>query len=192
MLYTLPEFGYFALPAAFTTGSSIMPNKRNPDSMELTRSRAVTVASYAHCAAGIIQSAPTGYNRDLQDSKEPFLEGVAMTRQTLRVMAKCVAGVRVNPDRLVAGFTPDVYATDEALRLVAGGMPFRDAYHHVKENLGSLAAMDPHEAIAKKTHLGATNGLDFDGYAAAINSVRAQSTARAAALRKVWKNLLRL
>ena len=192
MLYTLPEFGYFALPAAFTTGSSIMPNKRNPDSMELTRSRAVTVASYAHCAAGIIQSAPTGYNRDLQDSKEPFLEGVAMTRQTLRVMAKCVAGVRVNPERLVAGFTPDVYATDEALRLVAGGMPFRDAYHQVKENLGSLAAMDPHEAIAKKTHLGATNGLDFKAYAAALQDARAQATARAAALRKVWKNLLRL
>jgi argininosuccinate lyase len=192
MLYTLPELKYFSLPDAFTTGSSIMPNKRNPDSMELTRSRAATVGAHAHAAAAIIASAPTGYNRDLQDSKEPFLEGVAITLNTLRVMRKCVSGVKVNEDRLLAGFTPDVFATDRALELVAGGMPFRDAYHHVKEHLSELSALDPRAAIAAKTHLGATNGLNFPAYAKSITALRRITSRRRNKLASVERKLLDL
>lgn len=89
------------------------------------------------------------------------MEGVATTRACLRIMAPLIAGTKVNTDALLKGFTPDVFATDRALELVGQGMPFRDAYHHVKEHLDELQSCDPHKAIALKMHEGATAGLDF-------------------------------
>ena len=161
MLFTMPEFAYFVLPAAYCTGSSIMPQKKNPDVLELVRAKASRVAAAAEGVYGLLKGLPTGYNRDLQEAKEPFMEGLATTRASLRIMAGLVRGMSVNRKALVDGFTPDVFATDRALELVAGGMPFRDAYHHVKEHLDELRGRDPGQAIAQKTHLGATAGLDF-------------------------------
>ena len=161
MLFSMPELGYFALPAAFCTGSSIMPQKRNPDVLELVRGKAAKVMASVLCVAELIRGASSGYNRDLQEAKGPFMKGIHMTRASLRIVKRLVSGIEVNRNALLAGFTPDVFATDRALELVAGGMPFRDAYHHVKQHLAEFKQMNPHEAIAKKTHLGATAGLDF-------------------------------
>ncbi len=173
ILFTMPEFGYFTLPAAFCTGSSIMPQKRNPDVLELIRARASKVLSGFVCVADIIKGAPSGYNRDLQEAKGPFLKGVSMTRTSLRILARIMAGTTVNRDALLKGFSPDVFAADRALELVAQGIPFRDAYHHVKEHLDELKQQDPYEAMAKKTHLGAPAGLDFEELAArAKESIR--------------------
>lgn len=161
ILWSLPEFGYFTLPAGFCTGSSIMPQKRNPDVLELVRARAAAVASSASLVGELVRAAPSGYNRDIQEAKGPFLKGLAVTRDSLRVLVRLVAGLEVHPETLRAAFTPDVFATDRALELVAGGMPFREAYHHVKAHLDDLGRMDPDAAIARKTHLGAPAGLDF-------------------------------
>ncbi|MCX7009145.1 MAG: argininosuccinate lyase [Kiritimatiellaeota bacterium] len=171
VLFTMPEFGYFALPAAFCTGSSIMPQKKNPDVLELVRSRAARVTACQMAVLDIVRSSASGYNRDLQDAKEPFMEGLAMTRATLSILAPLIAGLGVNREKLLAAFTPDVFATDRALELVAGGMPFRDAYHHVKAHLDELQNVDPVAAIAKKTHLGAPAGLNFDGTTARIIAI---------------------
>jgi argininosuccinate lyase len=161
ILFSMPEFGYFTLPAGFCTGSSIMPQKRNPDVLELVRSRAARVLGCAGVVQEILRAAPSGYNRDLQDTKGPYLEGMAATRATLRVLDPLIRAIEVNPGRLAAGFTPEVFATDRALQLVAKGMPFRDAYHHVKEHLDEVGAGDPVRAAARKRHLGAPGGLDF-------------------------------
>ncbi len=161
ILFTMPEFGYFVLPAEFCTGSSIMPQKQNPDVLELIRAKAAKVLSGSACVAELIRAAPSGYNRDLQEAKGPFMKGLGMTRSSLRIMARLIAGTKVDRKALLAGFTPDVFATDRALELVAGGMPFRDAYHHVKGHLSELRAMDPYQAISRKTHLGAPAGLHF-------------------------------
>ena len=108
---------------------------------------------------------PGGYNRDLQDTKKLLVEGFDTTRASLRILARLVGGLEVHPDRLRAAFAdPGVFATDRALELVAGGMPFRDAYHQVRDHLEDLRGMDPDEAIAKKTHRGAPGGLDFGYY----------------------------
>ena len=85
------------------------------------------------------------------------------------------AGARVS---LLRGFSPPVFATDRAIELVGKGMPFRDAYAHVKHNIHELAELDPHEAIAIKTHEGATAGLDFDGYKARVKEAKEISVAR--------------
>jgi len=162
MLFTMPEFGYFTLPDELCTGSSIMPQKKNPDVIELVRARASRVKACELAVYDLIKGSPGGYNRDLQDAKEPFMEGVAMTRDCLRVLAPFVQAIQVDKKALKAGFTPDVFATDRALELVGQGMPFRDAYRHVKENLGELEKMNPAKAIAQKTHLGAPLGIDWN------------------------------
>ena len=161
ILFSMPEFGYFHLPAEFTTGSSIMPQKRNPDVLELLRAKAAKVLAAANLVAEIVRAAPSGYNRDLQEAKAPFMEGFDLTISSLQIMAPLVAGLRVDAAALRHGFTPDVFATDRALELVAKGMPFRDAYNEVKNNLQQLAGYSPDEALAAKRHYGAPAGLDF-------------------------------
>ncbi len=177
MLFTMPEFGYFTLPAEYCTGSSIMPQKRNPDVLELIRSRATKVMAASVAIFDIVKGAPSGYNRDLQDAKEYFMDGLSTTRTSVRIMALMVEGLEVNEEALLKGFSPDVFATDRALQLVGEGMTFRDAYHHVKEHLDELESMDPQEAVNAKTHYGATAGLDLDGVASAYAVLLEQTNA---------------
>jgi argininosuccinate lyase len=190
MLFTLPEFGYFTIPAAYGTGSSIMPQKNNPDVLELVRAKASRVWAHTTAVYDIIKAAPSGYNRDLQEAKEPFMDGLGITRSCLRIMALLVEGLSVHPDALRKAFTPAVFATDQALEQVAKGVPFRDAYHDVKANLNHLPPMDPAEAIARKTHLGATAGLDFDQYVERIDAVEAWTRSRRDAYHAAVSRLL--
>lgn len=163
ILFSMPEFGYFRLPAELTTGSSIMPQKRNPDVAELMRAKAAKVLGAATVTAEIVRAMPSGYNRDLQETKEPFMRGFEITESSLKVLMPLMTRLEVDGKACRAAFRADVYATDRALELVAGGMPFRDAYRHVKEHLDELESRDPDAALAAKTHLGAPAGLDFDG-----------------------------
>ena len=178
ILFSMPEFGYFVLPPELCTGSSIMPQKRNPDALELIRGKTAVVLGYGSAANALLKALPGGYNRDLQDSKELYMEGLAVTRGSLRIMALLARSLGVRPDRLRAGFSPGVFATDRALELVAGGMPFRDAYQHVRSNLGELEAADPDAALAAKTHAGGTAGLDFALYRARVGDVKRWARAR--------------
>jgi argininosuccinate lyase len=172
MIFTMPEFNYFKLPAEFCTGSSIMPQKQNPDVCELMRAKASRVKAAELGVYDLVKGSPTGYNRDLQDAKELFMEGIATTRASLRIMTPMIKDTKVNKEALIAGFTPDVFATDRALELVGEGMPFRDAYHYVKENLQELENIDPTEAILLKTHMGAPLGLDWDYFKDRIGAVK--------------------
>ena len=190
MIYTLPEFGYFAIPKAFGTGSSIMPNKNNPDVLELLRSKAATVLGYTSTIGHILHAAPGGYNRDLQDAKEPFLDGLAATRSSTRILARCVEGLSVNEEKCRGAFDGGVFATDAALALVADGMPFRDAYHHIKEHLSELENENPDDAIARKTHLGSTAGLDFGFYRTAIDDIRQMASQEQSSFESVVNKLL--
>jgi argininosuccinate lyase len=162
ILFSMPEFGYFRLPKAFCTGSSIMPQKSNPDVCELARARAARVLALGSTVNEILRALPSGYNRDLQETKEPLLEGFSVTRATLRIFDPMIAGTVADREALLRGFTPDVFATDRALELVGGGMPFRDAYHHVKGRLDELRTVDPVKALRRKTHLGAPMGVDYN------------------------------
>ena len=172
MLFTMPEFDYFTLPDEFCTGSSIMPQKKNPDVCELVRAKAARVKAAEQGVFDLVRGAPSGYNRDLQEAKELFMDGLRTTRACLRIMTPLIKATRVNRKALEAGFTPDVFATDRALELVGEGMPFRDAYFHVKENPAELADSDPVKAIRSKTHLGAPLGLDWNYFKARTSAVR--------------------
>lgn len=192
ILFSMPEFGYFSIPREFCTGSSIMPQKYNPDVCELIRSKAAQVVALSTAANGIVVGMPGGYNRDLQDTKALLMEAFDTTRATLRIMSCLAGGLVAHPDRLRAAFEePGVFATDRALELVAGGMAFRDAYHEVRDHLEDLRGMDPDETIAKKTHLGAPFGLDFDYYADRIAEAKKSIRARRSKIEKAFAKLMK-
>ncbi len=163
VIFVMPEFGYFEYPKEYGTGSSIMPQKTNPDAAELVRARAAIVIQQAAAACEIVRALPAGYNRDLQEVKKPFIEGIAATRACLRVMSRLVGGLRLNEAALRAGLGPAVFATDMALRLVSSGVPFREAYMRVKEQLGSLKADDADAAIAMRSRPGGPVCVDTKG-----------------------------
>ena len=177
ILFSMPEFAYFKLPREYCTGSSIMPQKFNPDVLELVRSKTAQTLGLSNAALSLLHAMPGGYNRDLQDSKWLYMKGLDITRSTLRIMAKVVEGVTVDAGKCRNAFTPGVFATDVALREVAAGKPWRDAYHDVRDHLERLVDEDPDTAIAAKRHEGATNGLDwrlYDEMIAAKSSVVAE------------------
>jgi len=171
--FSLPEFGYFRIPQELCTGSSIMPQKRNPCGLELVRARASTIIACHDQVLGIVKALPSGYNRDFQETKRPFLHGLKTTIACVRVMNLTFRKLEVDEARLLAAFTPEVLATDEALRLVVEGVPFRDAYRRVAESLDRLEARDPREAIAQRTHAGGPANLRLEIADAAIDQAGA-------------------
>ena len=193
ILFSMPEFGYFSLPKEFCTGSSIMPQKYNPDVCELVRSKAAQVCGLSATANAILVGMPGGYNRDLQDTKKIVMEALDTTRASLRILARLVGGLKAHPDRLRAAFAePGVFATDRALELVAGGMPWRDAYHQVRDHLEDLRGMDPDEAIAKKRHLGAPGAIGpaLAALGALVRTLRADVRADRARVDRTLRRLL--
>ena len=180
ILFSLPEFGYFALPAAFSTGSSIMPQKRNPDVLELVRARAGLLSGYSQQAAAIIRALPSGYNRDVQEIKGAFLRGCDTLYDCVRVMGRAIEGLKVFPERLRAA-PKEIFAADEALRRAEAGEAFRDAYRAVARDLDSLTIPDLQETLARRSSIGAPGNLGLE----ALHSRCAQqleATERAAAI----------
>jgi len=162
MIFSMPEFGYVSLPDEICTGSSIMPQKRNPDVLELVRAKTAAVLSQAHQIKTVLRGLPSGYNRDVQETKAPLMEGAQTALAAVRVMGIVLEKLTFHRDRLLAGFTPQIYATDRALELVSGGKSFREAYHEVSAHLKELESMDPERAVAAKSYPGAPGNPALD------------------------------
>ena len=162
ILFSLPEFGYFTLPEKYCGGSSIMPQKKNPAQLELTRAKTAVVQGLLFTVLGITRGLYSGYNRDLQETKGPLIQGLNTTADSLEVLNMVFSNLTVNPDVCRKAFTPDVFAADAANELVAQGVPFRDAYRRIGLNLDALSDRDPVGNIQSKTHLGAPGNLALD------------------------------
>jgi argininosuccinate lyase len=134
LLFYTQEFGFLELPAAFTTGSSIMPQKRNPDVFELIRARTATAQACLTEALGLCAKLPSGYQRDLQLLKSPLFRGIDLAQQTLGILPAALDAMRFRPERI--RLDPAIHAAEEANRLVvAEGIPFREAYRRVAAKL---------------------------------------------------------
>ena len=190
ILFSMPEFGYFKLPREYCTGSSIMPQKFNPDVLELVRGKTAQVVGHLTAALTLLHAMPGGYNRDLQDCKLLYMKALETTRTTLRIMAKVVQGMTIDEAKLRAGFTPGVFATDVALKMVAEGVPWREAYHDVRDHLERLKYEDPDAAVAAKTHEGTTGGLDYGQYEEPLKFDRETNTGNRRSFAKCLKSLL--
>jgi argininosuccinate lyase len=132
ILWSTPEFGFIEISDAFCTGSSIMPQKKNPDVPELMRGKTGRVYGNLMALLTLTKGLPLAYNRDLQEDKEPVFDTVDTVLSTLRLLAKLLPEIRINRERMAhmagQGFT---LATDVADYLVRKGLPFRKAHHVV-------------------------------------------------------------
>jgi len=135
ILFSMPEFGYFKLPDKFCTGSSIMPQKKNPDLLELMRANFHVVSSYEMQILQIGGNLISGYNRDAQLSKEPLMRGLEITQNSLKIAILLFEEMKVNSDKCADAMTDDLYATQKVYDLVKQGVPFRDAYKRVSETI---------------------------------------------------------
>ena len=134
LLFYTQEFGFLQLPDAFTTGSSIMPQKRNPDVFELIRGRSASAQGCLAEALGICAKLPSGYQRDLQLLKFPLFRGIDLALQTLDILPPAIDAMKFRPERIK--LDPAIHAAEEANRLVVTeGIPFREAYKRVAAKL---------------------------------------------------------
>lgn len=159
-LFTSAEFGFVALPAEYTTGSSIMPNKRNPDVIELMR------ASYSAAAAARTEieqllSLPSGYHRDLQFSKGAIFHAFGRGLAALELLPDLLRNLEWKPERLRAALDPSMYATDLAVDLARAGLPFREAYQQAADP-ARWAEGDPEASLAARVSPGAAADLRLD------------------------------
>jgi argininosuccinate lyase len=128
ILFTLPELAFFELPDEFLTGSSMMPQKKNPDVLELLRANYHVIVSYEFQVKNIIANLISGYHRDFQQTKGPTLRGFEITKKSLSVLNLVFENLRVNENNCKRAMTNELFATEKAYRLVKQGIPFRDAY----------------------------------------------------------------
>jgi len=172
ILFSMPEFGYFTLPQELCSGSSIMPQKRNPDGMELVRGKAGVLSALSTWTKNVVRGLPSGYNRDLQETKEPMMRALDMTLEMLAVVDRTARSVVVNRERLFASFTPELLATDEVFKRVQAGTSFRDAYREVAGKLGSLSQkpVDPVVVLQRRTSTGTPGNLDLEPVRAQLGS----------------------
>jgi argininosuccinate lyase len=140
IIFTSEEFGFFELPDRFATGSSLMPQKKNPDPLELARGKSGRVLGRLAGWLVTMKGLPGGYNRDLQEDKEAVFEAEATVASSLDACAAVVAGLTLNDARAAAAAAGVLLATDVADYLVAKGVPFRDAHAIVGAIVRKLVA----------------------------------------------------
>ena len=146
VLWSTDEFGFIRLDDAYSTGSSMLPQKKNPDIAELARGKAGRLIGNLTGLLATLKGLPLAYNRDLQEDKEPLFDTVDTLAATLRILAEMVAGIQVKPAAMEAAARRGyATATDLADYLVKKGLPFRDA----------------HEVVAHAVKLGLQRGLDL-------------------------------
>jgi len=138
LLFTMGEFNFFSLPDEFCTGSSIMPQKKNYDLLELIRSSSSQVHSLLYRTDMTGSKLISGYNRDYQLTKGPLMEAFAITSKCLEVMTLIFSHLMVNKEAMKQAVSHEIFATDKAYELVKKGTPFREAYSMVAENLDKI------------------------------------------------------
>ncbi len=173
LLFTTAEYGFFQIPQELCTGSSIMPQKRNLDIMELVRARTQTILALQQQIMGITSGLPSGYNMDYQETKRPFMEALDIAHDCLEICTLVISSLQVKRERLIAACTFELFATDRAYELVkSANMPFRDTYRIVGAEVTAL--LDRHEdlpveseeqlieRLQARSHLGGAGNLGLE------------------------------
>jgi argininosuccinate lyase len=136
IFYYTQELELITLPEELTTGSSIMPQKRNPDVLEIIRGSYSVVLSYEFQVKNIITNLISGYHRDFSSfTKEALMKGILRTQDSLGIMKLVIDGIKINEDKCKKAMTEELFATEKIYHLVKSGMTFRDAYKQIKEEI---------------------------------------------------------
>ena len=158
-LFTTREFGFVKLPAQYCTGSSIMPNKNNPDTVELLRA-VHGVVQGAQTELASVLSLPSGYQRDLQATKPPLLRAFRKGLQALDLLPDFLAAFEWQAERMRQSITPEMLATDRALDMARDGVPFRDAYRTAAAQSTALGDDAIAQSLANRVSPGGCGQLE--------------------------------
>lgn len=131
IIFSMKEFGYVALPVEFCTGSSIMPQKKNPDVLELMRAKYHVILGEEFKIKSMVSNLMSGYNRDIQLTKEPLMNSIEITKDCLKIMCLLLNKLRINENKCKEAMNDELYATEEVYKLVKEGTPFREAYKKI-------------------------------------------------------------
>jgi len=174
VLYSSAEFGFVRLPDAFTTGSSLMPQKKNPDVAELVRGKAGRVIGDLVGLLAVLKGLPLAYNKDLQEDKEPLFDALDTWRDALDVMAPVLARMQWQKKALRRALDRGfLLATDLADLVVASGRPFRDAHETIASLVADLTARDKTLNAEGPARLATRLGLDEASIREALDPLRA-------------------
>src|SRR4051812_4161594 len=177
--FTGEEFGYLVLPPDLATGSSIMPHKQNPDLFELTRGRAAAVEGDLLSVLQIKAKLAGGYHRDFQLLKEPLMRGLDRTRGMLEAMTHALPKLEVDRQRSESALAGGALATDEVMRRVEAGRPFRRAYHEVSAALKegkSFEPPTPDQILARRKSAGGLGNLGLPAVSARVRKAQSWGT----------------
>ncbi|KAJ1309833.1 hypothetical protein OPQ81_006598 [Rhizoctonia solani] len=171
IIYSTAEFGFIQLSDAYSTGSSMMPQKKNPDSLELLRGKSGRIFGNMAGFLMTLKGLPSTYNKDLQEDKEPLFDSVDNISASLRIAEGVIATLNVNAEKMRAALTMDMLATDLADYLVRKGMPFRETHHisgravALAESLGvqlSDLTLEQYKKLSPKFEEDVTSVFDFE------------------------------
>lgn len=161
--YSSEARGFLTLAPETTTGSSIMPQKRNPDGLEIIRATAVRLRHLAAQVEAVYGGVGAGYHRDLQLTKQPFIEGMIAATDCLATMRPILSALEVDVARCRTAVLPSTAATDAIYLQVARGVPFRQAYREVARDPEGAYPDDPATSWRERRHAGAPGDTDL-GY----------------------------
>lgn len=187
-MFNSANFGFIKLAPEFTTGSSIMPHKKNPDVFELTRARANRLQALPGEIALTINNLPSGYFRDLQLVKETFLPAFDEMEAILDMTDRMIANIRFNPEAMSDDRYLPMYSVEEVNRRVLAGVPFRDAYREVGREIeaGTFKAT----TTLNHTHVGSIGNLCNDRITAMFDNVLASFTPARDTIHQAMNTLL--
>jgi argininosuccinate lyase len=175
VLLSSEEFGFLVLPPELATGSSIMPQKQNPDLFELTRARAAALDGDLAAVLQLKGKLTSGYHRDFQLLKEPLFRGLDRTGEMLVMMAHAVPRLAVDRERGMAALRGDALVTDEVMRRVEAGQPFRSAYRavaaEVKEGVIFLVPSAA-DLVRRRRSTGGLGNLGLPGFRGRVAALR--------------------
>lgn len=170
-LFTTHEFGFVKLPSKYCTGSSIMPNKNNPDTVELLRA-VHGVVQGAQTELASVLSLPSGYQRDLQATKPPLLRAFGKGLQALALLPEMLATFEWQAERMRNSITPEMLATDLALDMARDGVPFREAYRVASARCEKITDEDIAKSLAGRVSPGGCGKLETSMLKARLDALR--------------------
>lgn len=190
LLFTTSEFGFFEFPENFYSGSSIMPQKKNLDIAELLRSKLhLVLGNYAQMVS-LSANLPSGYNRDLQDTKKPLMDSFRIAINSLLVTNLLIKNIKPKEKNLNKNMSPEIFAAYSAINKVKEGIPFREAYLLVKKGSFEAEVNNIKRALKNSKHLGGTGNLGLKKLFKKINLEKEVFKKENIKQKNVIKNLL--
>jgi len=163
ILFSMTEFAYFEIPEEFCTGSSIMPQKKNPDVFELIKARTSLIASQMQAIYNLMVNLPSGYHRDLQETKKILVNSFESMESILQMLCKILPKLQPNPTAIENHISPEIYATHAALHLLEKGVSYKEAYQEIAKTLKMKEELNPLPVITEMNHSKITHEKVFKG-----------------------------